>query len=87
MAALADVGSVNFGLTVGAALPDTFIAASMFGIHRIYGVRSATSVMYQHFFAASQRAPSALTASFSAKGVTKLILMGFVYATSDNRFL
>ena len=34
-----------------------------------------TSVMYQSFLAESQRAPSALTASFSAKGVTRLILM------------
>ncbi len=33
------------------------------------------STMYQHFLTASQRAPSALTASFSAKGVTRLILM------------
>lgn len=31
--------------------------------------------MYQSFLAASQRAPSALTASFSAKGVTRLILI------------
>ncbi len=37
------------------------------------GVRSSTSTMYQHFFAASQRAPSALAASFSANGVIKLI--------------
>jgi len=37
------------------------------------GVRSSTSTMYQHFLAASQRAPSALAASFSANGVTRLI--------------
>jgi hypothetical protein len=37
------------------------------------GVRSSTSTMYQHFLAASQRAPSALAASFSVNGVTKLI--------------
>lgn len=39
-------------------------------------MRSATSTMYQIFFTESQRAPSALAASFSANGVTKLILMG-----------
>jgi hypothetical protein len=43
--------------------------------------------MYQHFLATSQRAPSALTASFSAKGVTKLILMaGIIPARSGCGF-
>lgn len=55
--------------------PDSPLAASKFGIQRKNGVRSVTSVMYQSFLAASQRAPSAFAASFSAKGVTKLILM------------
>ena len=59
-----------------ASPPEGALAASTFGIQRINGVRSATSVMYQSFLAASQRAPSAFTASFSAKGVTRLILMG-----------
>ncbi len=59
-----------------AAPPEGSLAASKSGIQRMNGVRSATSVMYQSFLAASQRAPRALTASFSAKGVTRLILMG-----------
>ena len=58
-----------------AGSPESSLAASRFGIQRMNGVRSATSVMYQSFLAASQRAPSAFTASFSAKGVTRLILM------------
>jgi hypothetical protein len=52
------------------------LAATMSGIQRMNGVRSATSVMYQSFLAGSHLAPSAFTASFSAKGVTRLILMG-----------
>lgn len=72
---LAGVGGENFGFVICGAPPDTSMAASMFGIQRENGVRSATSTMYQHFLAASQRPPRALTASFSAKGVTKLILM------------
>ena len=52
------------------------VAAGKFGIHRKSGVRSATSTMYQSFWAESQRAPSAFTASFSANGVIKLILIG-----------
>ena len=55
--------------------PEGSLAASRFGIQRMNGVRSATSVMYQSFLVPSQRAPSAFTASFSAKGVAKLILM------------
>ncbi len=51
------------------------MAASMFGIQRANGVRSSTSTMYQIFLVESQRAPRALTASFSAKGVTRLILI------------
>ena len=42
-------------------------------IQRANGVRSATFWMYQHFFFGSQRAPSALASSFSAKGVLRLI--------------
>lgn len=55
--------------------PEGSLAACRFGIQRMNGVRSATSVMYQSFLAGSQRAPKAFTASFSAKGVTRLILM------------
>ncbi|HOE42159.1 MAG TPA: hypothetical protein PLB25_11100 [Rhodoferax sp.] len=73
--AMAGVGSENFGFVTFSAPPDTSTANSMFGIHRSNGVRSATSTMYQHFLAASHRAPKALTVSFSAKGVTKLILI------------
>jgi hypothetical protein len=51
------------------------VAASKFGIHRKNGLRSATSWIYQTLRMASQRAARALTESFSAKGVTKLILM------------
>ncbi len=51
------------------------VAASKLGIQRKKGVRSGTSTMYQSFLAESQRAPSAFAASFSAKGVTKLILI------------
>jgi hypothetical protein len=41
-------------------------------------------VMYQSFLTPSHRAPRALTASFSAKGVTKLILMaGLSLGSSD----
>lgn len=65
-------------------LGEASIAASKSGIQRINGVRSATSVMYQSFLAASQRAPNALTASFSANGVTKLILMEELSRWSDD---
>jgi len=58
-----------------AAPPEGSLADSKSGIQRMNGVRSATSVMYQSFWAGSQRAPRAFTASFSAKGVTRLILM------------
>ena len=51
------------------------VATCTTGIQRMKGVRSATSLMYQSLLAASQRAPSALTASFSAKGVFKLTLI------------
>ena len=68
-------GGENFCFTAGCVRSGLSVTASAFGIQRANGVRSATSTMYQHFLAASQRAPSALTASFSAKGVTKLILM------------
>lgn len=77
------VGPLNrlieaFGvLLVGRVAPSvqSSVAAAKFGIHRKNGVRSATSTMYQSFLVASQRAPSAFTASFSANGVTKLILI------------
>ncbi len=68
-------GALTAGL---AASPEGSLAVSRFGIQRMNGVRSATSVMYQTLLAPSQRAPSAFTASFSAKGATRLILMGEV---------
>ena len=52
------------------------MAAFRSGIHGVNGVKSATSLTYQIFFAGSQRAPSALAASFSANGTFKSILMG-----------
>ena len=52
------------------------VAARRSGIQRVNGVRSATSWTYQIFFAASQRAPSALAVSFSVYGTFKSILMG-----------
>ena len=52
------------------------MAAFRSGIHGVNGVKSATSLTYQIFFAGSQRAPSALAASFSAYGTFKSILMG-----------
>jgi hypothetical protein len=56
-------------------------AAAKSGIQRIKGVRSGTSTMYQIFLAESHRAPKAFTASFSANGVTKLILMATIIPT------
>jgi hypothetical protein len=53
--ALAGVGSENFGFVMCEAPTDTSMAASMSGIQRENGVRSATPTMYQHFLAASQR--------------------------------
>lgn len=42
--------------------------------------------MYQHFLVASQRAPSALTASFSGNGVTRSILMaGIINANTADQ--
>jgi hypothetical protein len=74
--------TVDFVMTPGdcfagalAAPPEGALAVSRFGIQRMNGVRSTTSVTYQSFFAPSQRAPSAFTASFSAKGVTRFILI------------
>ena len=61
--------------------PEGSLAATKSGIQRMKGDRSTTSVMYQIFLAASQRAPRAFTASFSAKGVTRLILIRSVIAT------
>ena len=52
------------------------VAAATSGIHRMNAVKSVTSMMYQIFFAASQRAPSALAVSFSTNGTFKSILMG-----------
>ena len=52
------------------------VAAFTFGIHREKGVRSDTSLTYQIFFAAPQRAPSAVAVSFSANGTFRSILMG-----------
>lgn len=68
--ALVEVFTGRVGPSVGSA-----VAASTLGIHRKNGVRSATSMMYQIFLVASQRAPNAFAASFSANGVTKLILI------------
>lgn len=68
-------GGDNFGFVTFGVAPRTSTAAAISGIQRANGVRSATSTMYQHFLAASQRPPSAFTASFSANGVTKLILI------------
>jgi hypothetical protein len=79
---LTGVGGDSFGFVTFGTAPDTSTAASISGIHRLKGARSATSTMYQHFLAASQRAPSALTASFSAKGVTRLILMAEISPSS-----
>jgi hypothetical protein len=74
---LVGFGGELLGLVVRGVPPasELSVSASKFGIHRRNGVRSATSVMYQSFLVASQRAPSAFTASFSANGVTKLILI------------
>ncbi|MBT9474368.1 MAG: hypothetical protein IV091_00785 [Polaromonas sp.] len=75
--ALDALGAVFLGFALGgvastSALP---VAASIFGIQRMNGVRSVTSTIYQSFLVASQRAPSAFAASFSENGVTKLILI------------
>jgi hypothetical protein len=66
------LGFVFGGVTSTSELP---VATSIFGIQRINGVRSAMSTIYQIFLVASQRAPSAFTASFSENGVTRLILI------------
>lgn len=77
---------MNFGFAGGGVPFFTSTAASMCGIHRANGVRSAASTMYQHFLPASQRAPRALTASFSAKGVTRLIrMLGIICACSSSK--
>ena len=68
---LIGVIGVSVAASVGLA-----VAAFKSGIQRRNGVRSATSWMNQTLRVASQRAPSALVESFSAKGVTTLILMG-----------
>jgi hypothetical protein len=78
---LAGVGSENFGLADRVASCPA-IAELGSGIQRANGVKSATSAIYQHFFVASQRAPSALTASFFVNGVTKLILMLQIYSVN-----
>lgn len=65
----------GLALLEGAVDASSLPADAKSGIHRINGVRSATSTMYHCFFAESQRAPSAFAASFSAKGVTRLILI------------
>ena len=61
-------------------------ADSPFGIQRKNGVRSALSTIYQSFWVVSQRAPSAFTASFSVKGVIKLILIGRIIRCSLRLF-
>lgn len=65
--------------------PEFTVAASRCGIQRMNGVRSATLVMYQSLLAGSHLAPSAFTASFSAKGVTRLILMDDGLHPAPNR--
>ncbi len=63
-------------LLIGATLLAAFtVAADTSGIQRKNGVRSTTSTMYQSLFVESHLAPKAFAASFSAKGVTRLILM------------
>lgn len=68
-------GEVSTGLLGPPDLVVGFEADAVSGIHRSNGVRSSTSLMYQTFFWLSQRAPSALTLSFSAKGVVRLMRM------------
>lgn len=70
--------AVGFACAFGAeGIATAFVstAAFMSGIHFMNGDKSFTSWMYQTLRVPSQRAPKALTASFSAKGVTKLIRM------------
>ena len=69
------VALARFNGAVGDSAP---LADAKSGIQRMKGARSATSTMYHCFFAESQRAPSAFAASFSANGVTKLILIGLL---------
>ncbi len=61
-----------------AAPPEASLATSKSRIQRMNGVRSATSVTYQSLLAPSQRAPKAFTVAFSAKGVTRLMLVVFL---------
>jgi hypothetical protein len=83
---------VDWGVTDGLDPVGSFsageaaIADFMSGIQRMNGVRSVMSTMYQFLRTESHRAPSALTLSFSAKGVTKLILIGnYLYWASYGR--
>lgn len=69
-------GKVPTGLLASRDWTEGFATATGSGIHRLNGVRSSTSLMYQTFFWLSQRAPNALTWSFSAKGVIRLMRMG-----------
>lgn len=70
------------GATAGRG-DDCLVAGAVFavgttapsGIQRWNGVRSVTFCTYQVFLAASQRAPKALAASFSANGVTRSMRM------------
>jgi hypothetical protein len=75
--ALEALGAAFLGFALGGVTPASALpmAVSIFGIQRMNGVRSVTSTIYQSFLVASQRAPSAFTASFSENGVTKLILI------------
>jgi hypothetical protein len=75
--ALEALGAAFLGFALGGVTPTSALpmAVSIFGIQRMNGVRSVTSTIYQSFLVASQRAPSAFTASFSENGVAKLILI------------
>lgn len=74
-ACFVDAFRMSIDCTV-APLLEPSVAACPSGIHREKGVRSTTSLTYQIFFVASQRAPRALAVSFSANGTFKSILMG-----------
>jgi len=74
--AFACFGEALFDFVDCATASDPSMADSIFGIQRENGVRSVTLTMYQSFLEPSQWAPSALTASFSANGVVRFILIG-----------
>ncbi len=59
-----------------AAPPLGSLAASRLGIQRMSGMRSTAPVTHHTFLAPAQLVPNALTEPFSAKGVTRFILIG-----------